>query len=238
LIAPGKPRIGIGKVKYRDYYDFNCDHGKAEAGHIIDHTLKLLTAFGIDSETVSGYAAPFLDKSSLEKIGRYLREITDRSPNLLKIGFNLSAGSSTRLWDEQKSVELLRRILQSCQDSEVILFTVPQERRRGESLHSHFAERTNLLPEALDLREVAALISKLDVFITPDTSLVHIARSFRVPVVGLYCGSKNNFQLWRPYGQEVGAVMSSHDDNIFDITVDQVFDTFVCITQQLSPVGR
>jgi len=33
--APGKPRIGVGKIKYREYYDFNYDHRMGNTGHII-----------------------------------------------------------------------------------------------------------------------------------------------------------------------------------------------------------
>ena len=62
--------------------------------------------------------------------------------------------------------------------------------------------------------------------ITPDTSLVHIARSFKVPVIGLYSRFMKNFMLWRPYDQEVGSAVSGNDDNIHDITVDKVFENF------------
>ena len=60
LAAPGKPRIGVGKVKFREYYDFNYNHRMGNTGHIIENTLKLLNAFDIDSNTVQGYAPPFL----------------------------------------------------------------------------------------------------------------------------------------------------------------------------------
>ncbi len=60
LCAPGKPRIGVGKVKYREYYDFNYDHRLGNTGHIIENTLKLLNAFDIDSEQVECYAEPHI----------------------------------------------------------------------------------------------------------------------------------------------------------------------------------
>ena len=62
--------------------------------------------------------------------------------------------------------------------------------------------------------------------ITPDTSLVHIARAFNVPVVGLYCQYMKNFLLWKPYNQQYGSVVSNNNDDVFDITVDQVFNEF------------
>jgi len=231
LAAPGKPRIGVGKVKFREYYDFNYDHRRGNTGHIIDNTLKLLTAFGIESSAVSGYAPPFLDENSLKKADRFIHEISKRAPGCLKAGFNLSAGSPTRIWAEDKSVELVKKILDHDRAWTVILFTVPTDRRRGERLCQQFNDRVCLIPDGLNLTEASALISKLDMLITPDTSLVHIARSFRVPVVGLYSRYMKNFLLWRPYDQEVGTVVSGNDDNIFDIPVDDVFDTYVRVVE-------
>ncbi len=227
LTAPGKPRIGVGKVKFREYYDFNYDHRRGNTGHIIDNTLKLLIALGIESSAVSGYAPPFLDENSLEKADRFMKQLSKETPEGLKAGFNLSAGSPTRIWAEEKSVELVKRILNHDRAWTVILFTVPADRRRGERLCHRFNDRVHLIPDDLNLTEASALISKLDVLITPDTSLVHIARSFRVPVVGLYSRYMKNFQLWRPYDQEVGTVVSGNDDNIFDISVDDVFNTYI-----------
>ena len=60
----------------------------------------------------------------------------------------------------------------------------------------------------------------------------------KVQVVGLYSRYMKNFLLWRPYGQETGAVVSGCDDNIFDITVDQVYDTFVELVQKQKPVEK
>ncbi len=69
---------------------------------------------------------------------------------------------------------------------------------------------------------MSAIISRLDLLVTPDTSLVHIARSFKVPVVGMYPQLQWNLERWRPYGQKGGVVISNDDGHIFDITPVQV----------------
>ncbi len=238
LAAPGKPRIGVGKTKFREYYDFNYDHRRGNTGHIIENTLKLLTAFGIDSNSISGYAPPFLDEISVKNAVRFIADISDGSSNVFKAGFNLSAGSRTRIWAEEKSVELLTKILQADRNCSVIIFAVSADRRRAERLRRRFNERVYLVPDGLNLTEASAIISKLDVLISPDTSLVHIARALHVPVVGLYSRFMKNFLLWRPYDQQVGAVVSGNDDNIFDISVNDVFETFAHVTKQMTTVGQ
>ncbi|NOY87795.1 MAG: glycosyltransferase family 9 protein [FCB group bacterium] len=227
LCAPGKPRIGVGKVKFREYYDFNYDHRMNNKGHIIENTLKLLEAFNIDSSSVDGYAAPYLKNEDDQKAASFINQLTDDNSNILKIGYNLSAGAPTRIWAEQKAIQLIERILDSHPESLIILFTVPSERQRALELQQRLDGKVKLIPNNLSLTQAAAIIKYLDVLITPDTSLVHIARAFKVPVVGLYSRFMKNFLLWRPYGQQVGAVVSQNDDNIFDISVEQVYEAFV-----------
>jgi len=226
LSAPGKPRIGVGKDKFRRYYDFNYDHRMGNTGHIIDNTLKLLEAFGIDSQKVNRYAQPFVDQKPREIADRFIRKTAARRPAARVIGYNLCAGSPTRIWAEEKSLELIRRILDFEPKCTVILITTPNDRERGERILGQFGNDVYLIPDKLNLKEASALIGRLDLLISPDTSLVHIARSFQVPVVGLYSRFMKNFLLWRPYGQSEGAVVSGSDDNIHDITVLQVFEVF------------
>lgn len=232
LCAPGKPRIGVGKVKYRDYYDFNYDHRRGNTGHIVENTLKLLEAFGIDSDTVSGFAEPYLTEKAVADARLFVASLRRAEPGSILVGYNLSAGSPTRLWADEKALALLNRIAAEMPQVRFVLITIPAERRRAIDLNARLNRPVHLVPDSLSLLQVAAIIKHLDLLITPDTSLVHIARAFRVPVVGLYTRYMKNFMLWRPYSQETGAVVSGNDDNIYDITPDQVFDVFAQVVRE------
>ena len=135
-------------------------------------------------------------------------------------------------------MSLLKKILALDPDHRIILISTPSERKRAERIKEKVGANVELVPDRLNLTQVAAIIRHLDVLITPDTSLVHVARSMKVQVVGLYSRYMKNFLLWRPYGQETGAVVSGCDGNIFDITVDQVYDTFVELVQKQKPVEK
>jgi ADP-heptose:LPS heptosyltransferase len=84
-----------------------------------------------------------------------------------------------------------------------------------------FDPRVALVPPKLSILDVAAIIRKLGLLISPDTSLVHIARGFKVPVVALM--PNKTLRRWRPFGQEQGMVVCKTGDHIHDITVDEVF---------------
>ncbi len=227
LTAPGKPRIGVGKVKFREYYDFNYDHRRGNTGHIIENTLKVLHAFGIETDSLSGFAPPYISPEAYAKAERFIASLTNGASPVLLTGYNLSAGSPTRIWAEEKSAALVERLVSFRPNQIVVLFAIGKDRQRARRLKEKFPDRVFLIPDKLSLMEASAVISKLDVLISPDTSLVHIARALQVPVVGLYSRFMKNFLLWRPYGQEIGAVVSGNDDNIFDISVDDVYQTYL-----------
>jgi len=226
LCAPAKPRIGVGKTRFRAYYDFNCSYRCDNTGHVIQNTLKLLEAFDIDSSRVSGYAPPYIPAESWRYVDDYLSGLNREAQGFM-LGYNLSAGSPTRLWPPERTVELLGRIHRSYPNCRTILMTAPNERQKARTIKMMAdLARVHMAPAPLSLTDASALIARLDMLVSPDTSLVHIARSLRVPVLGLYTRFMKNFLLWKPYGQESGIVVSNHDDNIHDITVDQVFAAF------------
>jgi ADP-heptose:LPS heptosyltransferase len=234
--TPGKPRIGVGKTGHRRYYDFNYHHLKGSSGHVIDGTLKLLNAFGIDVSTIDAYATPYVDQASFDLADRYLESVSNGDSRGFRIGFNLSAGAASRTWAIDKSRELVGKILSSSDDYSVILLNAPWERSRADEVKRAFDKRVYQIPPELNLTQVSALVSRLDMLISPDTSMVHVARAFKVPVVGMYCSCDWNFLFWKPYGQETGAVLSGNESNIFDITPEQVFDAFQKVVEEMCKV--
>ncbi|RME22796.1 MAG: lipopolysaccharide heptosyltransferase family protein, partial [Candidatus Zixiibacteriota bacterium] len=234
LCAPGSPRIGVGKMKYAPYYDFNYDHRQGNTGHIIDNTLKLLAAFDLDPDKASGYAPPHLEEADIERADTFIQGIVGEDKRL--IGYNLSAGKSCRWWPADKARALIEKVLAADDAYRVLLFSTPAERSQIRKLAAHFDGRVVMIPDGLTIIGASALLRRLDLLITPDTSLVHIARSFHVPVVGLYPNFMRNYLLWRPYDQERGAVVSPTTE-IRDISVEQVYETFCELAREHLSVG-
>ncbi len=228
LAAPGSPRIGIGKKRFADYYDFNYVHADGIGRHIINNTLKLLVPFGINGDDVNRYAPPYVGPRITKKVEEFLNPCQSRT----LIGFNLSAGKPNRIWSDDKAFETCQKLLATFEEIQLILITAPSDRSRGEQLLGRLGDRASLVPPGMSLTAVSGLIARLALLISPDTSLIHIARSFKVPVVGLYSRAPKNFRRWRPFDQPDGAVVSEDEDNIYDISVDQVTDRVVTILRR------
>lgn len=223
LSVAESPRIGSGKKQYARHYDYVSSHRDRNITHSIDRALCLLDAFGVDGRNADRYAQPHVGDEEFRRADSFLISTAVPGASGMAVGFNLSAGKTTRQWAGEKSRELITSILDYFPESRVILITAPSDRPRGEELERLFDQRVVQVPPELSITEVSAIISRIDLLITPDTSLVHIARSFKVPVVGMYPRPQWNLERWRPYGQQSGVVLSNNDDHIFDITSARVF---------------
>jgi ADP-heptose:LPS heptosyltransferase len=217
--------IGMGKSGFRKYYDFNYPYRTGDGAHVIDNTLKVLEAFGTNCDGAERRARPFVAVETMQRATQWLSGVLREESPEPTIGINLSAGSSTRRWGNDKFVALVRRILSTHADARIVLLSVPEDHESAERLCSEIGARSVIAAPRMNLQQVSALISQFSILVTPDTALVHIARSFSVPVVGLYSRFMENYKLWRPYGQS-GGVVVSRNDNIFDISIEEVSAAF------------
>ena len=232
--SPHARRIGLGKTRHREYYDFNYIYRSEDSAHVVDNTIKLLTALGIKTEGLDLHIPPTIRPEYYSSADAFIASIKEHDSETI-IGLNISAGRPTRVWPEEKNIALVQKILATYPDCRIIVSSDPSERDRAQALVANFKQRVHIIPEKLNLLEVSAIISRMKLLITPDTSMVHIARSFKVPVVGLYTQFGKNFRLWKPFNQEGGAVISNNDYNIFDIEVE---DVYLEVTRLFSPEVR
>ncbi|MEW6049454.1 MAG: glycosyltransferase family 9 protein [Candidatus Zixiibacteriota bacterium] len=221
-------RIGAGKARFRQFYDLAYEFAPDADEHIIDVHLKMLAAFGLEPRSLNPHVPIHESKSAREKVDRFFAGLPPLSENGFRIGYNLSVGKPERVWALENSRQLVARIVERHPSSQLVFICTSADRHRAESIMNDVSGSLFLLPDRMNMMEVSSLVSRLDLLITPDTSLVHVARSWNVPVVGTYPKwDARRLGQWRPYGQFFGVVMSEKDDNVFAITVDQVFDAYV-----------
>ena len=77
--------------------------------------------------------------------------------------------------------------------------------------------------------DAAALIEQLDLIITPDTSIVHIASSFDKPVVSIHENQKDNFRLWSPSSTLSKTIFAKSKYGLFDYSINDIVKSAVDI---------
>lgn len=125
-----------------------------------------------------------------------------------RIGVNLAAGDGFREWSLDKWTETIRLMLDRFPGTTVHAFTPPRD-PRGSFLEETFpGGRVKAVKQSHDILEVCAGLSRMDVLVTPDTAMVHIADALGVPVVAMYI-SREKVTLWKPCRVAFRAVVSS-----------------------------
>lgn len=91
-----------------------------------------------------------------------------------------------RDWPLEHFVALCERIVARCGRAHFFIFGGRHERARTAALHERFRDRSTLLAGKLTLRQTAALMSRLDLYIGVDTGPTHLMGTMNIPMVVLY----------------------------------------------------
>ena len=125
--------------------------------------------------------------------------------------FNPFAASKHRNINLENIVKIGKIILE---DKDNILIFIGEEKRKKE-LENVMKELGNntFFPELKDIMETSYLISKADLIITPDTSIVHIAAAFKRKLIAIYrldgkAENEINRYLWGPNYKEAVQIYS------------------------------
>ncbi len=225
ISAPGKPRIGVWKRLHRKYYDRSFGYrGEFIDGssHVIPNTMQILKAFGIDSLQESPFSVPFINAKTSETAAHFWNHAYGTNTNSHEvIGFNLSAGASIRLWPTASYLKLID-MLKSHGRDKFLLFAVGADRDRAEEIRAQHPDKVRVIPTGESIIFATALLRRLSLLVSPDTSMIHIARAAQIPVIGLYNDAPKNVAMWHPYLQRDNALISNSPSSIDSIRPEEV----------------
>jgi ADP-heptose:LPS heptosyltransferase len=211
-------RIAVGKRNLARYYNFNFDIMPDR--HMIESTLQILRLWKIDDHAKFILSPPFIQDKHRALADSFMDGL-NLSSDEKAIGINISVGDVRRLWRRRHYLSLMELIKKKYPFFRIIIFATPDDYIRGELLSKMIPE-VSVIPRGLSLLEASAILSKMSFFVSPDTSMVHIARSFGIPVVGLYIPSQDNYRRWFPIGQKRGVIITPDDYSIDRIAPEAV----------------
>ena len=235
LISNGAIRAASRKQDLLSFYDY-CEPFQPDGEeHNIDNSFLMFNLFGIDPQTVDPFMPVFLPEACKNTAANFVQTLD--KDYTFRIGVNISAGSPTRSLALSKYATLLDTIAKEHPKAQCVVVCTSNDREHGQQLVANREGNASLVPEGLSLLEAAAVIEHCDLFISPDTSLIHMARLMKIPVVGMYCGHMRNYHSWKPYRQEHGSIVSSHPGHLHDIEPTQIFDEVQKVLKTVYPDG-
>ncbi len=121
-------------------------------------------------------------------------------PGNTLVGIHPGATWPAKRWFPERFAQLVRRLSQR-PGTQIILTMGPGEQERVETIIQQ-SDSPVLTPKLLNLRQLAAVLSQLDVYVSNDCGPMHIAPAVDTPTVGLFGPGEPH--IWFPYSPKQG----------------------------------
>jgi ADP-heptose:LPS heptosyltransferase len=213
----------VGLQKENSYvYDIVVPMPSRKDTHIVDRISRLLAPFNIDagnetleikytvSEESRAFADDFISSSNIQ--------------NKPVIGINISAGGKSRYLGTENYRRLISYIISKYPSVPVVILFKPSDAGRAKNITDGF-NRVLLSPMTEKFDQFAAIIERMALIISPDTSVVHLVSAFKIPSVIMYVQSDLNLNIWEPYNVECETLVTDVDD-LSTIPVDRIITSF------------
>ncbi len=172
-------------------YTHTIEKLKPSGNHIVDRVNNFAKLFGIDSRTeatnIVFNAGAEAEKSAEEFITKHF------SHERFLIGINISAGSEARFWGVENYKKLINEL--NNYDVNILFMCIEKDihyaRTIADGLYPIFYNSS--------FNIFSAMIAKLNLLFTPDTSIIHIGSAYKKPIFGLYVKYNTNDMIWSPY---------------------------------------
>lgn len=188
------------------------------SNHVIDRLMdfRKLFDFSIESNEINVKFESTV--SDIEKTDFYLGNNFQISRFLL--GINISAGSEARFW----GTENYQLLIKSLKQFKINILILCSEKDLEFALK--ISDGKHPVFHTSDFNEFATMINNLNFLFSPDTSIIHIASAFRVPVFGLYVKYNTEDQIWYPYKSKYDAIITE-EPNLNNVTFKEVENKFI-----------
>lgn len=189
-----------------------------EKHHIIERLLQFADYLHLTYQPESVNVVYKPKEKSIEAVRKELKTINPENKFLL--GINISAGSEARFW----GIENYGKLLDLLSNFEVIpvILSSPQDAEKAKII----ARNRCYVFNSPDFDSFAAMISFLNFLFTPDTSAVHLASAFEIPMFGIYVKYNTTEKEWYPYRSEYELVVTT-EPNFKNLTFETVKEKFL-----------
>jgi len=207
-------RYGL-QGKDLEIYDYYTE--KPKNSHFRDIWLNTLNPFGIQPE--SKKYDLFCTDQQKEKAINFLLQFR----NKIIIGINLEGAIKGKRITSEKLKAICRGLYQANKDVLIILLSSPKNYEDIIRLSKNM-ELPYVFPsyKTESIIDVAALIQNLQLIITPDTSIVHIASAFNVPIVSIHENNMESYQLFAPKSQYSKTIFAQSAKGIDEYSINEL----------------
>jgi heptosyltransferase-1 len=223
-------KLGFAFPGNRSYLTHPVECPAKDNTHITERLRRIPEAMGLTFAPEEVVPSMDLGEQEADEVHRRLEAAGGKDLRLVSV--NLSAGHPSRYWQTGKWCQLLAEIAAAGSPTLFILLTAHGEEDLASKISGQLPSLRFFCPGRVGFHHFAAYIARSGLLVSPDTSAVHIAASFRVPVIGLYPAVEWNYQSWRPVGTVSVAVRPTEGD-VGNIEVHEVMEAYRSLESRL-----
>lgn len=239
LISRRAVKVSLYETRTADLYRmlFNAliDAGKADGApqFPLYETLHRVAAslFGFEPETASLAQEIFFSDREETAVRRFIEE--KRLKNI--VIFNLSARKAFRKWGAENNRRFLVAAAEAHPDAQFVITSAPPDRAEAETLSAAVHQpNVTVTPQTFGLLETARLIASAVAVVSPDTAIVHIAATFRVPTV-ILCTPLSSSIEWTPLNPRHINIYTAGEEMISTLAPETVLAAFERLLKMYPP---
>jgi len=204
-------RYGV-KGSEIELYDYFTE--KSKDAHFQDIWLNILSPFGVTPQSKQ-YDLFCTDQQKVKAV-----DFLSQFQKKLIIGINIEGVIKGKKITPDKLEEICHGIYHINKDIQIILLSSPKIYknivRLSQNMYLPYVVPSYKTASVLD---VAALIGKLNLVISPDTSIVHIASAFNKPVISIHENNQDSYKLFAPTSELNRTVFAKSQKGIKDFSV-------------------
>jgi len=210
----GRYGIDGNKLKIYDYYTDNHT-GK----HFRDIWLGTLRPFNINPKSIN-YEI-YIDEHQNNKAIKFL----SANAGKVLIGINLEGavrGKKINFKDLKKICVGLKKF-----NKNVLFFVISNPDNENRIIKNIIAMKLCFVHKAyttFNILDASALINNLDIIITPDTSIAHIASAFNKPVITIHENNLHSYKLFAPTSDINKTIFSKNRNNLKGFSIEELID--------------
>lgn len=218
-----KCKIGFNNETHKAF-DISIDNDNENVNlHFVERIINTLKIIDIEKNETLPRPYIMLDNTSERIINSFLEKNNIKNHVMI----NISASHHDRMWNIEKWCELINYI--KSKKTQLLLSSDTKHLDIAKSI----SEKTGIthLP-ASPLSIVSCAISKAKLLISPDTSLIHIAAAFDVPVISLTSNMHSNIIKFYPLSTKKEVVFPKENNQIVkDIELSAVIEAYNKLAQ-------
>lgn len=182
-------RVNEDRRKHNRGFDRLFTHvlGCTSVKHEVEHNLNMLRYLG---GTISSTSLELWLSTEDEEWAAKRLEDRAESSNRLSIGFGIASALRRRMWPTARFIHLGARLKAKHACRIILLGGAAQESEAEKIERALGADVLNLVGKAT-LRQCGAILKRIDLFVSHDSGLMHIASAAGIPVVEISCHPKS-----------------------------------------------